>query len=325
MGTALTASTIKTTYKDLLHLDNSNAGADATLRPLVDGNGGDTPLHISSAETGVGALGSGDNALRLGSDHATVPFYIASTVATFDGTQDDILSIGWNCRYLNEAPLIAGEHAWFQAFEVNYDSGAENWCEWYLQYVDGSGGNARRPIASSVNRSTHASTNQFLGQQYFYDSAQANVNVSINDTGNLVLNRGTIFNASVGGNSFLTQYNQAGTLVKSVLYLDENDRTRSPSSLYVTPTSAAHVVGHFKATTAQIADIARFDRVGETKASRVNKDGYYMTRQNTAPADDDIDSSEVALWFDDTNGAGKIMFKGKTSNGTIVAGEVALS
>ena len=47
--------------------------------------------------------------------------------------------------------------------------------------------------------------------------------------------------------------------------------------------------------------------------------------QTAAPADADISNSTVALWFDATNGSAKIKFKGKSANGTVVVGEVALT
>lgn len=46
---------------------------------------------------------------------------------------------------------------------------------------------------------------------------------------------------------------------------------------------------------------------------------------NAAPADGAVATSELVMWFDNTNGAGKVMFKGKTANGTVVVGEVALT
>ena len=43
-----------------------------------------------------------------------------------------------------------------------------------------------------------------------------------------------------------------------------------------------------------------------------------------APADGELAASQVALWFDDTNGLSKLMIKGKSANGTVVTGSVAL-
>lgn len=62
-----------------------------------------------------------------------------------------------------------------------------------------------------------------------------------------------------------------------------------------------------------------------TKYLRVNKGGYLMIRKTSAPADADLDSSEVAFWLDDSTGATKIMFKAKDSAGTVKTGSVTLT
>lgn len=46
---------------------------------------------------------------------------------------------------------------------------------------------------------------------------------------------------------------------------------------------------------------------------------------NAAPADGDLAAGDIGLWFDKTNGAGKLMVKAKTTDGTVVAGSLALA
>ena len=46
---ALTGNSVASTYKDLLQVSNSNAGVDATLRTVDDGEGTASALSISSA------------------------------------------------------------------------------------------------------------------------------------------------------------------------------------------------------------------------------------------------------------------------------------
>lgn len=53
--------------------------------------------------------------------------------------------------------------------------------------------------------------------------------------------------------------------------------------------------------------------------------GALSTARNTAPADGDLGANQVAIWFDSTNGAAKLMIKGKSADGTVVSGEVALT
>jgi hypothetical protein len=46
---------------------------------------------------------------------------------------------------------------------------------------------------------------------------------------------------------------------------------------------------------------------------------------NTIPADGDVNAGEAVLWFDDTNGAAKLMVKAKQANGTVRTGSVNLA
>lgn len=64
---------------------------------------------------------------------------------------------------------------------------------------------------------------------------------------------------------------------------------------------------------------------GTTVYSTVSENGYFTTRKTSAPADAELSASEVAFWFDDTDGAAKLKIKGKSADGTVVTGEVALA
>jgi hypothetical protein len=57
----------------------------------------------------------------------------------------------------------------------------------------------------------------------------------------------------------------------------------------------------------------------------MNKAGYIFTVLNAAPADADLSANQAMIWFDSTNGAAKLMIKGKTADGTVVSGSVPLS
>lgn len=58
---------------------------------------------------------------------------------------------------------------------------------------------------------------------------------------------------------------------------------------------------------------------------RVSHGGYLGIQTHSAPADGDVQTGEAMLWFDQTNGAGKIMIKAKTADGTVVTGSVSLA
>ncbi len=112
-------------------------------------------------------------------------------------------------------------------------------------------------------------------------------------------------------------YNAGGT---SYALLDSG----SPNTL-LAAANAAHVVERIKAAASQTANLEEWVDSSDAILSRINKAGYFITKKNAAPADGDLNASEMALWFDDTNGAGKLMIKAKTANGTVVTGNVALT
>ena len=80
-----------------------------------------------------------------------------------------------------------------------------------------------------------------------------------------------------------------------------------------------------EAAASQTGNIHEWHDSASVVHGTVSENGYFTTRKVAAPADAELSASEVAYWFDDTNGAGKLMIKGKTANGTVVTGEVALS
>lgn len=57
---------------------------------------------------------------------------------------------------------------------------------------------------------------------------------------------------------------------------------------------------------------------------RVSPDGL-MTAAHAAPADGTLANGQAYLWFDQTNGAAKLMVKAKQANGTVVTGSLALA
>lgn len=62
-----------------------------------------------------------------------------------------------------------------------------------------------------------------------------------------------------------------------------------------------------------------------TPLTRINKEGFLMTRKVAAPPDADIATSEASIWLDPTPGSSKLMIKGKNSSGTVITGSVALA
>ena len=57
----------------------------------------------------------------------------------------------------------------------------------------------------------------------------------------------------------------------------------------------------------------------------IDPNGYLLIANHAAPADGALAAGECALWFDQTNGAAKLMIKAKQANGTVVTGSVNLT
>lgn len=58
----------------------------------------------------------------------------------------------------------------------------------------------------------------------------------------------------------------------------------------------------------------------------VSPAGYLnIEAQGSAPADSDVRSGNMVIWFDWTHGAAKLMVKAKDANGTVVTGQIPLS
>jgi hypothetical protein len=72
-------------------------------------------------------------------------------------------------------------------------------------------------------------------------------------------------------------------------------------------------------------DLASFSITSGGSYVRIDHTGTLIFKNNAAPADGDLSANECAIWFDRTNGAGKLMVKAKTQDGTVVAGELALA
>ena len=81
----LTGNSIASTYKDLLQVSNSNAGVDATLRTVDDGEGTASALSISSAAIQV------DN-IKLDGNTITSEDTNGNITLTPNGTGDTILN-----------------------------------------------------------------------------------------------------------------------------------------------------------------------------------------------------------------------------------------
>lgn len=82
---------------------------------------------------------------------------------------------------------------------------------------------------------------------------------------------------------------------------------------------------HIRPGTSQTGDEIRAEDTSGNRVSGFNKAGVIFTERNTVPADGDLVAGELTFWFDDTNGAAKLMVKAKQADGTVRTGSVTLS
>ncbi len=87
--------------------------------------------------------------------------------ASFDGTTDHILTIGYNANPTAGGPIDAAEPMWYQTFESNYDGGASNAVEWHMNYYGPGDPATVRPISIDVDRATHLSSCALRGKRIY--------------------------------------------------------------------------------------------------------------------------------------------------------------
>ncbi len=80
-----------------------------------------------------------------------------------------------------------------------------------------------------------------------------------------------------------------------------------------------------QAESTQADDIAAFTNKSGVVAARIDEDGYLIVKNTSAPADASVSASELAFWFDSTNGNPLLSFKAKQADGTVKTGNVALT
>lgn len=93
----------------------------------------------------------------------------------------------------------------------------------------------------------------------------------------------------------------------------------------IVATGAALPALQAKAAGSQTRNIVEVVSSAFAVYSGFDKDGFPFNRKNAAPADADLAAGEMKLWFDQTNGAAKLMVKAKQADGTVRTAAVALA
>jgi hypothetical protein len=291
------------------------------------------------------------------------PFTMEIDSTLFNVTYDPILAIGYNLS-ADGNPILSSEPLFGWKVEGNYDDGSgQNKIESYFQYGDNDG-NAYRPLFIQVNRVTDVSVMELVTNQVSYSipnpaNPVANRQVMILTDGTLTMAPQTAGNSLINVRAGASRkgilslgYDGVDAVVQLQPGASNNFAQLTVNSqqfYFAANTSGIAAPGlgigitapisplHIKATnlglhvvtidqiTSGLGNLTQWRDSSAVILSRVGKGGRFMTSVNTAPADADVATGEAALWFDKTNGAGKLMVKAKTADGTVVTGSVTLA
>lgn len=293
----------------------------------------------------------------------TSQFVFETNNTTFATVADPILSVGYN-MLANGAVLQAAEPQFGWKIEANYQFLGSRTMEQYWQYADGVGG-AFRPLFANIRPSTNecifsiTADSLTIFKPLPLDSpnaiptvtivpARLQVNAQAGGNSALMVSAG-----ATRAGQLLLGFNNVDSVVQmtpgptaNTLQMQVNSQITYFTALVGGLAAPGFGIGvavpvghlHIKPTNTNLTGIIvdqiaggagalllMRDSAGTTTYSRFNKDGYFMTRKTAAPADADIATGEMALWFDSTNGAAKLKIKAKQADGTVRVGEVALA
>lgn len=285
------------------------------------------------------------------------PFQMVIGGTTFNTTWDTVMYLGYNVADGGGRSLTS-EPAFYWAVEQDYNDGTKHNIESYFEFVSSDGTFLRRPIFFQFNRSTNALENSVIRvnnlQLTDWTTSTETVFASWNKN-SLSLKGWTALDTtlellapSAGQGTHLSmQYGNTYTFAIDTISTTETALTHGGAtmrmfssgtgriSVFAEDNSTARfsILGESAAipTFAVKADAAQSDSLisalssAGVKLTHLNKSGYFMTRLHAAPADADVATGEVALWFDQTIGATKLMVKGKDSGGTVRTATIAMA
>ncbi len=189
-------------------------------------------------------------------------------------------------------------------------------------FADASGNLAQDNANYAYNATTHQleltgdnTTGILLKKDYYPPKIEFNSPATASTFGikldyNRLLFEGTVF-----------QYIAFGTSggfpppVQIQPYLYETNAAPNNFRLKAEAANATDVPFVAKAHASQSVDIVQWRKSDDTNYSRINKNGYFITAKTSAPADAELNNSEMAVWYNEA--ANMVMFKVKTSAGTI--------
>lgn len=333
--------------------------------PYTVAQGDDTPRPLQPPAPGsvkTKSAQAADTELRLLEVQAAgtgkAPWALSVRNLTFNGIPDPSMYIGYN-QVANGTLIQAGENALSWGFEADYLDTTYHRMEAYLQYVSANGLVAKRPIMAQLDRtSNRIIMMNLMGQRmsFFLDASDAMMGIEkvhIDSTGmhldavagadstltmHAAAGRGSSLNLGYGAVENVVSLVTAGASLGGLMVRGNyvlwafSDKTASfgamvnTAALTVANTVRADIKGLVaKGIAGQSVSLFEVQNSDSAVLSTFSKNGYFTTRKVAAPADAELIAGEMAFWFDATDGAGKLMVKAKTANGTVATASVALA
>jgi hypothetical protein len=290
-------------------------------------------------------------------DPAKGPFRRVFGGASFNGTWDTVMYDGYNVGNAG-ARELSSEPSLGTAIEQDYEVvEGDHWMEWYLEYrhTDDTG---LRPIFVRIDRDDGTlealELSSDVGVSFTY-SAVGGSNAqwaAIGKTGLYfegTASAGTTLSLGTGtgqSSQILMEHGNATAL--SALTVSSSQVTFSVNNnatfylydrraAFGVDTNAAVITGkdaafggdvfvaraHASGQTGPL--FAARDSANTTTYWKINQNGYPILAKTSAPADGELANGEMAIWFDKTDGAAKLMVKAKQNSGTVRTGSVTLS
>lgn len=137
---------------------------------------GTSNLYWNTTSSYLQLGGSALGTLRLKNDSGLdTPFSVFVGKATFNGTRDDILFVGYNLSGdTGDTRINTSEPAFKLGIEANYNTGAQHFLEYNWDYMNAAGVGKQRPFAFGVDRATDLYTFVFAATQYYLKDNSGN-------------------------------------------------------------------------------------------------------------------------------------------------------
>ena len=191
------------------------------------------------------------DSIKLNPAGADASFWITADGVKFNETPDYVGIWGWNTAYVGGYNVVPGEPSMAMQIESNYDTGSDNWMEWFIAYHpdSGPGQGSRRPFQTAVSRTTHECWNTVTGRTSWLDN-DGTQNIVFGADGSVSLVRSYI-NQVTNNAQFLKQISADGNSLLNVVYLDN----LVFSQLIDCSTNGVHIISTVDGSTQNWADV----------------------------------------------------------------------